>query len=37
MQGDAYPGYAWGVNIIEVSYDPLTYQVHEEWSMMGHH
>ncbi len=26
MQGDAYPGYAWGVNIVEVSVDPLTYQ-----------
>lgn len=40
MQGDAYPGYAWGVNIIEVSYDPLTYQVHVDgvWSTydVGH-
>lgn len=27
MQGDAYPGYAWGVNIVEVSVDPITYQV----------
>lgn len=27
MQGDAYPGYAWGVNIFEVEYDPLTYQI----------
>ena len=40
MKGDAYPGYAWGVNIIEVSYDPLTYQCHVEgiWSTydVGH-
>lgn len=40
MQGDAYPGYAWGVNIVEVSYDPLTYQVKVEgaWSTydVGH-
>lgn len=27
MQGDAYPGYAWGVNIIEVEFNPLTYEV----------
>ena len=27
MQGDAYPSYAWGVNVVEVSYDPLTYQI----------
>ena len=27
MQGDAYPGYAWGVNIVEVSVDPVTYEV----------
>ena len=27
MQGDAYPGYAWGVNIVEVEFDPITYQV----------
>jgi len=40
MQGDAYPGYAWGVNVVEVSYDPLTYQTHVEglWSTydVGH-
>ena len=40
MQGDAYPGYAWGVNIVEVSYDPITYQVKVEgcWSTydVGH-
>ena len=27
MQGDAYPGYAWGVNITEVEFDPITYQI----------
>lgn len=40
MQGDAYPGYAWGVNIVEVSFDPLTYQIKVEgcWSTydVGH-
>ncbi len=40
MQGDAYPGYAWGVNIVEVSFDPVTYQVNIEgtWSTydVGH-
>ena len=40
MQGDAYPGYAWGVNIIEVSFDPITYQIKIEgcWSTydVGH-
>ena len=40
MQGDAYPGYAWGVNIVEVSVDPITYQVKIEgcWSTydVGH-
>ena len=40
MQGDAYPGYAWGVNIVEVSFDPITYQVKVEgtWSTydVGH-
>ena len=40
MQGDAYPGYAWGVNIIEVSFDPITYQIKVEgcWSTydVGH-
>ncbi len=40
MQGDAYPGYAWGVNVVEVSFDPLTYEVNIEgcWSTydVGH-
>ncbi len=40
MQGDAYPGYAWGVNVIEVSVDPITYEVTVEgaWSTydVGH-
>ena len=40
MQGDAYPGYAWGVNVVEVSVDPITYQVTVEgcWSTydVGH-
>ena len=27
MQGDAYPGYAWGVNIVEVEVDPVTYEL----------
>ena len=40
MQGDAYPGYAWGVNVIEVSVNPITYEVKIEgcWSTydVGH-
>lgn len=40
LQGDAYPGYAWGVNIVEISFDPITYQVKVEgaWSTydVGH-
>lgn len=40
MQGDAYPGYAWGVNVVEVSVDPITYEVKVEgcWSTydVGH-
>jgi len=34
MQGDAYPSYSWGVNVVEVSFDPITYQVKVEhtWS-----
>ena len=40
MQGDAYPGYAWGVNVVEVSFDPITYQIKVEgcWSTydVGH-
>ena len=27
MQGDAYPSYSWGANVVEVSYDPTTYQI----------
>lgn len=27
MQGDAYPSYSWGVNIVEVEVCPVTYQV----------
>lgn len=27
MQGDAYPSYSWGVNVVEVEVDPITYQV----------
>ena len=26
MHGDAYPAYSWGVNIVEVSVSPITYQ-----------
>ena len=40
MQGDAYPGYAWGVNVVEVSVDPVTYEAKVEgcWSTydVGH-
>lgn len=33
--GDAYPAYSWGVNVVEVSVDPLTYEVSLEgaWSV----
>ena len=33
--GDAYPAYSWGVNIVEVSVHPVTYQVNIEgiWSV----
>lgn len=27
MQGDAYPSYSWGVNIVEVEFDPISYQI----------
>jgi len=27
FQGDAYPSYGWGVNVVEVEVDPLTYEV----------
>jgi CO/xanthine dehydrogenase Mo-binding subunit len=30
FQGDAYPAYSWGVNIVEVEVDPHTYQVKVE-------
>ncbi|MDA3931522.1 MAG: xanthine dehydrogenase family protein molybdopterin-binding subunit [Tenericutes bacterium] len=33
--GDAYPAYSWGVNIVEVEVDPVTYQVYikKSWSV----
>jgi len=27
MQGDAYPAYSWGVNVVETEVDPVTYAV----------
>ncbi len=27
MQGDAYPSYSWGVNVVEIEYNPITYQI----------
>jgi len=27
LQGDAYPSYGWGVNVIEVEVDPVSYEV----------
>lgn len=27
MQGDAYPTYGWGINVVEVEMDPVTYEV----------
>lgn len=27
MQGDAYPSYSWGVNVVEVEFDPISYQI----------
>ena len=35
LHGDAYPAYSWGVNIVEVEVNPLTYQVDikEVWSI----
>lgn len=27
MQGDAYPSYSWGVNVAEVEFDPISYQI----------
>lgn len=40
MTGDAYPGFSWGVNVVEVSVNPITYEVSvdECWSTydVGH-
>lgn len=35
LRGDAYPAYSWGVNIVEVSVSPVTYDVKVEniWSV----
>ncbi len=35
MQGDAYPAYSWGVNIVEVEVSPVTYQTNLKgiWSV----
>jgi CO/xanthine dehydrogenase Mo-binding subunit len=35
FRGDAYPAYSWGVDVVEVSVDPRTYQVKVEgaWSV----
>ena len=35
LQGDAYPSYSWGVNVVEVSLDPVTYEIKTEgiWSV----
>ncbi len=35
LQGDAYPAYSWGVNVVEVAVDPITYEVkpEEAWSV----
>ncbi len=27
MQGDAYPSYGWGINVVEVEMDPVTFEV----------
>ncbi|MDA3940520.1 MAG: xanthine dehydrogenase family protein molybdopterin-binding subunit [Spirochaetia bacterium] len=27
LQGDAYPSYGWGVNVIEVEFDPVSYEI----------
>lgn len=34
MHGDAYPSYSWGVNVVEVEFDPISYQIHvlHTWS-----
>lgn len=40
MRGDAYPGFSWGVNVVEISINPITYEVKVEecWSTydVGH-
>jgi CO/xanthine dehydrogenase Mo-binding subunit len=40
LQGDAYPAYSWGVNVVEVEVNPITYQVDlkQLWSVydIGH-
>lgn len=35
FHGDAYPAYSWGINIVEVEVDKITYQVHvlHTWSV----
>ncbi len=35
LQGDAYPSYGWGANVIEVEVDPVTYEVNTTgiWSV----
>lgn len=27
MQGDAYPSYGWGINVVEIEVDPITYEI----------
>ncbi len=27
MQGDAYPSYSWGVNVVEVEFSPVTFEI----------
>jgi len=35
FQGDAYPAYSWGINVVEVEVDPATYEVSllETWNV----
>lgn len=35
LQGDAYPSYGWGINVIEVEVDPVSYEVETKgiWSV----
>ena len=30
LRGDAYPAYGWGINVIEIQVDPLTYEIDVE-------